>query len=176
MNKGWKIAIGAGVAIGGWYLIGLYQTIRNIDWQFSNFAVYDVNKEGVVFRLRLIIDNTTGTRNINVRGARFKFYFNGQYVATVRMTQGARILAGQSETMEFLITLRWLQLGRIGLDALSDNNVTVTMNGNVNVGVLTAPVPNINIANVNIKSKIDELKNELAAAGKNISELFSRNA
>ena len=158
MTREIKILFGVGAVVAGWYFVGLWQTVKHLDWQFSNFKIHKIDKNGLEFRLTLRIDNTTGSRSIHIRGARFKLYMDDYYISTVDLKRKFSVLSGQSKTVEFAINLRWLQFSRLLLDAVSNNTVNISANGVVNVGGISANVPTINLANVNITQEIQAVK------------------
>ena len=172
MTREVKILFGAAAAVAGWYFIGLWQTIKSLDWQFSNFKIHKIDKNGIEFRITLRIDNTTGSRSIHIRGARFKLYMDDYYISTVNLKQRFSVASGQSKTVEFAINLRWMQFSRLMLDAVSNNTVNISAQGVVNVGGISASVPKINLTNVNITKEIQSVKNSIVASGQQIADWF----
>lgn len=176
MSRELKILLGVGLGAVAWYAVGLWNTIRHLDWTFSNFQIYRIDKHGLDFLLKLNIDNTTGSRSISIRGARFKMYIDDQFLSTVRVDKSIYLQSGTTKQVEIHINLRWLQFSRLLLDTVSDSTVKITAQGVVNVGGVTANTPKIELADVNITQEIRTIKDNILASGEQIATWFGKGA
>ena len=176
MSRELKILFGLGLGAVAWYAVGLWNTIRHLDWTFSNFQIYRIDKHGLDFLLKLNIDNTTGSRSISIRGARFKMYIDDQFLSTVRVDKSIYLQSGTTKQVEIHIALRWMQFSRLLLEAVSDSTVKITAQGVVNIGGVTANTPKIELTNVNITQEIKAVKENIIASGEQIASWFGKGA